>query len=370
MAETITHSTAVDGDRAAETGGEESELVVPALPCPACGSPYDVDDRFCIACGQNLIAETPPLEEPAAAPQRHFRCDNCGSEVATDLDQRSYTCAFCDSTYVVEIPPAESGRQRPEFVIGFAVTPDEAQQKFRQWLASNHWFRPGDLKTAHVAEKMRGVYLPFWSFSMLAESRWSASIGEHWYRTETYTTTRNGKRVTRTRRVQETEWWPLEGNHHQYHNGYLVSGSDSLPVSQANRIKPFRLEGLHRYQPYFLAGWLCEEYSVERDEALQVSQQEFRSRENHAIAAFLPGDNHRQLQVATEFDHINSDLILLPVYVLSYRYGETVYRFMINGQTGKCAGDKPTSSKRIAAAVAAGLFVIAVTALLFFLMAQ
>ena len=48
---------------------------------------------------------------------------------------------------------------------------------------------------AKIEGKLRGVYLPFWSFSTLAQSTWSAEIGEHWYRTETYSTVENGRTV-------------------------------------------------------------------------------------------------------------------------------------------------------------------------------
>jgi hypothetical protein len=41
--------------------------------------------------------------------------------------------------------------------------------------------------------------------------------------------------------------------------------------------------------------------------------------------------------------------------LLSYRYGDKLFRFLINGQTGKIAGDKPLSSLRIGMAVAAGV---------------
>jgi hypothetical protein len=61
--------------------------------------------------------------------------------------------------------------------------------------------------------------------------------------------------------------------------------------------------------------------------------------------------------VQCDFSDINSDLILLPVYLLSYRYGEKVYRFLCNGQTGKVTGDKPLSSMRIGFAVALGVLV-------------
>lgn len=290
------------------------------------------------------MIETPPR-------QKFLRCENCGAEVAIDPDQRSYTCTFCDSNYVVEFTPDLSRRQTPEFVIGFAITPEQAMERFRQWLGRNPWFRPSDLKSSTIADKLKGVYLPFWSFSMLARSRWSAAIGEHWYRTETYTTRENGKTVTKTRRVQETEWWNLSGRHHQYYSGYLISGSRGLSQPDAMRIQPFHLAALKRYEPYFLAGWMSEEYSVEREAAVEVCKNEFFCREQNNIQAFLPGDTSRDLRVETSFDDVNSDLILLPIYLLSYRYRDKLYRFMMNGQTGKVAGNKPVSWIKIMLAV-------------------
>jgi DNA-directed RNA polymerase subunit RPC12/RpoP len=339
--------------------------------CDACGAPVESWDKFCTSCGApqdaagadapgSAIAGSANTIEPI---RRFFRCEKCGAEVATDPNQRSYACPFCDSTYVVEYSPAATGRQRPEFVIGFALTQVEAEEKYRQWIAAGGWFHPGDLRHTAAVEKMRGVYLPFWSFSMLAESRWSASIGEYWYRTETYTVTENGKTVTKTRTVQETEWWPLSGRHHRYYNGYLVSGSRGLPQVEAERIKPFQLPALARYEPKYLAGWLAEEYSIDRDEAQRLCQAEFHRQEERNIGAFLPGDTHRSLQVETWFKHVNSDLCLLPIFIFSYRYQDKVYRFLVNGQTGRTAGDKPLSWRRITAFVLAIVLLIAIIAL-------
>jgi hypothetical protein len=360
-----TSTAATDPEAQTSPIGEDEPAVIDAQsavpqgePCVACGSPVEPWDKFCPACGSPH--ETPQQQAPAqqVPVQRSFRCESCGSQVATDPDRRSYVCPFCDSTYVVELP-ADVGRQRPEFVIGFAVTRDEAHAKFRDWIRKNSWIRPGDLRRARIADKLQGIYLPFWSFSMLADSRWESVIGEYWYRTETYTTRNaDGKTVTRTRQVRETEWWPLSGRHHHYYSGYLVSGSRGLPQGDADRIKPFQLPALKRYQPYFLAGWMSEEYSVVREDALAHCQQEFRRREQQNISAFLPGDTYRSLQVHTEFSHVNSDLCLLPVYVLSYRYKQKLYRFLVNGQTGKVAGDKPVSPLRIGLAVGGGLLAL------------
>ena len=354
----------------------DAEVVAPSgRPCEACGTPVEPLDRFCPACGTtNPEAKEQAARGPAVVDaqvvepsplSKVLECKTCGAEVATDPNQRSFVCPFCDSNVVVEVPTVHSGRQPPEFVIGFAVTPDVAQERFRSWLRENSWYRPGDLVRSSIADKLKGVYLPFWAFSMLAQSQWQAQIGEYWYRTETYTERDSkGNLVTKTRQVRETEWWPLAGRHHRYYSGYLVSGSRGLPHGQALRIQPFNLPALKRYEPYFLAGWLAEEYSVARDEALVICREEFGRQERGNIAAFLPGDTHSGLEVQTEFSQENSDLCLLPVYILSYRYKDKVYRFLLNGQTGKSAGDKPVSGTRIAVAVGVVLGIIALIVLI------
>jgi hypothetical protein len=325
-------------------------------PCPVCGSLVEPGDKFCHACGTTQPGEAAPTT--AAAPQKQFRCQHCGAEMAVDADQLSFTCPFCDSTYVLEIPPGEAQREPPEFVIGFRVTPEQALAKFRAWLEAGGLFRPGDLRSAQIEGKLRGVYLPFWAFCMRAESQWAARIGEYWYRTETYTVTVDGKTETRTREVRETEWWNLSGRHHNYYSGYLVSGSKGLPQAQAERIKPYHLAALKRFAPYFLAGWFSEQYSVAKDAALATCQQEFYRWEQQNVARFLPGDTSSGLSVQTAFDQVTSDLIMLPVYLLSYRYRGKLYRFLLNGQSGKEAGDKPLSPIRIGIAVGLGCLLL------------
>jgi predicted RNA-binding Zn-ribbon protein involved in translation (DUF1610 family) len=334
------------------------EVAAPAgRPCFQCGAPLEDGDHFCVACGAR--SEQDEAGDAVVLESIHLQCESCGSQIEIEPGHRSYVCPFCESTYVVEVD-AQANRQRPEFVIGFTLTPEQAHERFRAWIGSNGLFHPADLKNVQLGKKLRGIYLPFWSFSMLARSRWKANIGEYWWRTETYTTMENGKLVTKTRRVQETEWWSLQGNHHHYYSGYLVSASRGLSQAEAEQIKPFNLPALKRYQPYFLAGWQAEDYTVDRQEALQACQEEFRRREYQNISGFMPGDTYGGLGAETEFDSINSDLCLLPVYMMNYQYHGQAYRFLINGQTGKIVGQKPYSRVRVGVAVAIGV-VVAVT---------
>lgn len=331
-----------------------------SLPCPACGAPSAPGERYCSACGSSLPQESPAVADHAAAPLKQIRCDACGAELAVQAQSRSTTCPFCDSTYVVDLPET-SQRQSPEFIIGFAVTRAEAEEYFRRWLGRGGLFTPGDLRQVAVADKVRGVYVPFWSFAARAHSRWQARIGEYWYKTETYVT-RNakGRMVTRTRRVRHTEWWPLAGEHHQYYSAYLIPAGGGLTQEEADQIQPFGLPALTRYQPFYLAGWLTEQYTLAADEAWQRCEEYFRGLEYRNIAAFLPGDTYTALSAETSLEKTSTELILLPIHIFSYRYGDRVYRFVINGQTGRASGQKPVSKKRIAIAFGIGVAIVAV----------
>jgi hypothetical protein len=355
-----------------ESGIVEAELIAKdgqqhvGVPCPSCGAPREGNTKFCVACGTPLETPDIPLvvsgesgSSANALPSHTFQCQNCGSEVATSMEQRSYVCPFCDSSYVTELP-FQRGRQRPEFVIGFSITAAQAKEKYFEWLGRNAWFRPGDLAVKAIAEKQKGIYLPFWHFSMLARSEWSANIGEYWYRTETYTSRDSkGKTTTHTRQVRETEWFPLRGKYQRYLYGFLVPATQGITKEEAHAIQPFQLSALARYRPYFLAGWMSEEYSIDMQVAIEQSKEEFRKQQTAEISRFLPGDTSSGLSASTEFELSGSDLILLPVHVLSYRYGDRIFRFLVNGQTGKIIGQKPWSGKRVSAAVAIVLVIIA-----------
>lgn len=345
------------------------------MPCNACGTPRQVGSRFCVACGvpfetpnDSILSAPPPRIQPpsdarlpegsldlfsnANGSECAFRCESCGSEVDIVRDNRSLRCPFCDSTYVVELPPEQRTAQNPEFIIAFEITRERAQELFFEWIGKNSFFRPGDLTRKALTEKQNGVYIPFWHFSMKTKSHWSAQIGEYWYRTETYTVRdSDGKTRTMTRTVQETEWWPLSGIYRKYYSGYMVSASKGLPQQEAAAIQPYRLNSMVRYRPMYLAGWMAEEYSIDLQAALLETQKEFRNREYSAINGFLPGDTQSGLDVKTELEMGGSDLILLPVHVLSYRYHDRVFRFLVNGQTGKTYGEKPWSKARITAVV-------------------
>ncbi len=306
--------------------------------CSNCGMLLELGDRFCPGCRQPIVERS---QLPVA--DRVFECKNCGAQLRLEPSQRSYTCPFCDSNYVIESSVGEGEIPSPEFIIPFAVPREKAEEALRGWLKKSAAFLPAPVLHSMAKGTLRGVYLPFWSFSVRAESHWQALIGEYWYRTETYTVTVNGRRQTRTRRVRETEWWPLAGRFHRYWNGYLVVASEGLPQELADALQPYKLKSMKRYDASFLAGWAAENATVPAETAYAISEEEFRRWQLEAIADFLPGDTYRKLSADTQMKLLSTDLILLPVYFLSFKWKNRTYYVAVNGQTGKLAAIVPRS---------------------------
>lgn len=339
---------------AADEQTSASEPLAGWISCPTCSRRARLGQPFCEQCGARLFV---PATDGAPPARRSFSCPQCGATVQFEEGRRTTTCPFCDTPYVGEGEVAPD-RFAPEFVVPFSVTEAQAREKFRLFLARGGWFVPGDVRTS-ATQPPRGVYLPFWSFSTRSSSRWSAQIGEVWWETvtEMRTVMVNGRATSQmvTRQVRRVEWYPLGGAFHQYHAHYLVSGSRGLPQTIADAIRPYPVAEAVRYAPHYLAGWLAEEYSIEREEAARISTEVFAENERQDVAGFLPGDEQSDVDVETEFSETTTDLLLLPVWVLAFQYRDRAWRFVVNGATGKVWHERPVSGRRIAVAVLLGI---------------
>ena len=62
-------------------------------------------------------------------------------------------------------------------------------------------------------------------------------------------------------------------------------------------------------------------------------------------------DQFRNMRYGHNFSNVRFKHILLPIWISSYQYKKKVYRFLINGETGRISGKAPVSAVRIALAV-------------------
>lgn len=284
----------------------------------------------------------------------HRQCPQCGAAVELPEGRVSDLCAFCETPLV----DAQAAAERVDLVAGFDLDARQAAARLRRFLQDHRW-APEPVRQTAAPERLHGVLVPFYAYDGIARSRYNARVGLHWYRTESYTVTVNGRSQRRTRQVRETEWFDTGGFHVAQYTHQLVSGSRGLPEAEANQLEPFDLGRCRPWTPALSAGWVAELPDIDHTRASQVAADEVAERENRAITGFLPGDTHAQVRNSTQLDVQAVQLVLLPVWIATYRWQGTVFRVLVNGQTGEVVGTMPRSPWKIGCAVALVLAVVA-----------
>ena len=362
-------SAHVDATSQAETGALQE------FPCQSCGAKLTYKPGagalMCPYCGtkQDIAAPEAPIVEYSLAEglsrarksragdlaERgvEMECNGCGARAV--VTKQSDHCAFCGSPMVVEVQSDEE-LILPESLLPFQVDDKRATDEFKKWVASR-WFAPNDLKERARSQGMDGVYLPHWTFDSQTTTRYTGQRGEHYWETETYTDSEGNRQE---RRVRKTNWYPASGTVHVPFDDVLVCASKTLPRKLVEALEPWDLGGLQSYQPAYLAGFVTERYTVELQEGFERAEERMEPQIRSAIDRDIGGDTQRILSMNVRHSDTTFKHLLLPLWISSFRYGEKVYRVVINARTGEVAGERPWSAIKITLAVLLGLAIIGV----------
>jgi predicted RNA-binding Zn-ribbon protein involved in translation (DUF1610 family) len=311
------------------------------------------------------------VTSPPSPDQLEISCQSCGATLVLESHMRTALCPYCASPSIVSRPPSRN-RPAPKFLVGFVVDHDRAASAVRRWLASSHLFARSDFKKA-IPQLTHGIYLPAYLYGAVANSEYTASIGENYTETETYTTTdSNGKTVTRTRTVVKTEWRPLGGRHCCYVVDVVVTASRGVTNQALEAIEPFDMRALRRFEPAFISGWLAEDPSRSKEECFRLAHQETTAKVGQMLAGFMPGDSHRNLQYRTQLTQEVIDLVLFPVWAFAVRYdaNRPPVQILVNGQTGRVGGHVPVSAVKVSLAIGLGLLLIIAVIAIFAIASQ
>ncbi|MBK6264929.1 hypothetical protein JKA74_07765 [Marivirga sp. S37H4] len=291
------------------------------------------------------------------------KCTICAAESSLEPHITSSNCPYCDTPLIVSNAHLENILQ-PKSLLPFKILKEEAIKSFRNWI-KKLWFAPNALKKAALSfDHFKGVYLPFWTYDSDTETPYIGQRGTHYYVSETYSTTENGKSVTKTRQVRKTRWHPVSGRINHLFDDVLVPASQSLPQKQVTALEPWDLNNLVPYDAKFLSGFITEKYQINLKNGFDNARNIMDSSITTLIYQDIGGDEQRILSRNTSYSNITFKHILLPAYISAYNFKGKLYQFMVNARTGEVQGERPWSVVKIVFAV---LGVLAVIALLYFL---
>jgi predicted RNA-binding Zn-ribbon protein involved in translation (DUF1610 family) len=331
--------------------------------CMICGAVLDEEDLFCPNCGTEAPIQSGDESQAARddgqtaagkeqrakedTPSTHlttcnFTCRSCGASMSYDASAQTLRCPFCGSQQLDKKPDAKE--IAPDGVVPFVITRDQAVVDMREWLGQGFW-RPGDLATQAAVVGMRPVYIPYWVFDAETHTYWAADSSH----------TPLGARAG---------WYPVTGDHEGEYAGLLVGASGALTGAETNALCPFDLASAVPPEKVDLQNVIFERFSVPRKYARPLARQGLESCEADACQQYVPGKS-RNMKVNVRITDLASRPILLPVWIMAYRYREQVFRFIVNGQTGKSTGRAPVSFRKIG--VAAGIVAVVFALILFWL---
>lgn len=328
---------------------------------------YDLNDAFTRYLGHAQHVQT--------AGQREVKCQDCGADIIVAAGAQTARCDYCGGKRIVE-EELPAGVLQPESLLPFNFKPADAVDKFRKWLSGGDGFwgrlwvklvRPGALQQRANVEDLHGVYVPFWTYDTQSHSSWTAQAGYYYYVTQSYTDSQ-GRR--QTRQVRKIRWVWTSGQRRDFFDDWLVCASKQYYGTDLQqlmeKIEPFPTKQLVPYDSKYLAGFRAERYSIDLQQGWQYAEQGIKAECRSRCARDVPGDTHRFLSVNTNFWGQSFKHVLLPVYIMSYRFKDKPYNVLVNGSTGLVKGGAPLSWIKVAilsvilAAVIGGIIALVV----------
>lgn len=317
------------------------------LTCPYCGAANEIQ-----AVQQEIreldykAALSGALAQQETARVVTVKCADCAAETTFPPNVTTQECPYCGTTLIAQNAHTIE-ILRPKSLLPFGVAQQQAQQSVTRWINSL-WFAPSKLKQyADRDSKLKGLYIPHWTYDCNTISRYHGSRGEHYYETEHYTTTENGRTVSKTRQVQKTHWYPRSGTVSVDFDDVLVNASQSLPRNYAEKLAPWDLSNLAPFQEDYLPGFVAERYQVDLAAGFELAKGIMEDGIHSAIRSDIGGDEQRIDTVDSNYNNITFKHILLPVWIGAYRYQGKVYQILVNARTGEVQGSRPYSALKI-----------------------
>ncbi len=327
------------------------------LNCEYCGAKNDIASEKTAEIVEHdfesFLNEKAHLEDKQEIST--VKCSNCAASTTLKPNVTSSNCPYCDTPLVVQ-NASTSSIIKPSHLLPFKIDRKKSTELFINW-AGGLWFAPNKIKeyAQHSAEKLNGIYMPYWTYDTNTVSDYIGMRGTHYYTTETYTDS-EGK--SQTRQVRRTSWSPASGTVYVDFDDVLIVSSKSLPENLANELEPWDLHDLTAYNDNYLSGFVTESYQVTLKEGFDKAKNRMKDKIYSTVRSDIGGDEQQVTSVNSIYNDITFKHILLPVWLSSYKYNDKVYRFLVNARTGEVQGERPYSAAKIAALVITILVVV------------
>lgn len=287
--------------------------------------------------------------------QQEISCASCSATVVFVGTLTSSLCPYCASPLQREKGHKAEKRIPVDGVLPFKVSKEIAKRNLTQWVKSR-WFAPNLFYRKGAQGSFEGVYLPYWTFDSLTFTQYTGQRGDNY--TVTVGTGKNRRTVTRTR------WSYRSGSFERFFDDVLVIASRNMNLDLVQGLEPWPLHQCIPFKQEVLAGLYARTYEVDLDEGFEHGRKIVENRLDRDVRSRIGGDQQRVSSMDVNYNAITYKHLLLPVWLLSYRFQDKLYQVMVNAATGEVQGQRPWSWVKITLLI---LAILLVTGILFLL---
>lgn len=319
------------------------------MVCPYCGTENRITAPDQPVREQNFAEELARISQGEDTIEiLSVHCDTCGAETQLSPNVTADVCPFCGAAIVAQA--ASHKLIKPQSLLPFYITRDQAITGFQQWLRSR-WFAPGNLYKLAQKAAINGTYLPYWTYDSNTLTAYTGQRGDDYWVTQTYTSHENGRAVTRTRQARHTRWSNVSGHVINNFDDVLIVATDSLPRHYVDELEPWDLQHLVSYSAEYLGGFITQSYDVDLTQGFERARGVMDPVIRQSICDDIGGDHQRITWFHVEYNDITFKHLLLPIWISAYQYMNKSYRFLVNARTGEVQGERPYSWIKITFAI-------------------
>jgi DNA-directed RNA polymerase subunit RPC12/RpoP len=323
-------------------GGLKFDSKSQNMSCPYCGTEFDVEAvkeyAFEAKKAQTDSIEWETYDKNSGSGDwkegeqdglKLYVCQSCGGELECDDTQSATFCPYCGNPVIMS--DRVSSGFRPDIVIPFKITKDDAKDSFFKFCKKKFLIPNDYVKTVKI-DKITGMYVPYWLYDAGTETHAILKAEK----VRKYTTT--NYYVTETRHYRLTRTGIAD------YQDLPVDGLTKIENEFTEAIEPFDMKSAVNFDRAYLSGDFADKYDVSAEDGKPIANNRMKNTNDQMIKDSVQGYS----SVSIESSQINiSDgkikYAVFPVFLMNTMYKGKKYTFAVNGQTGKFAGNLPSS---------------------------
>lgn len=282
-----------------------------------------------------------------------YRCENCGAVVVLKTGETATGCPYCGTSHVVKT--TELAGLKPNAVFPFTVAKDLALEKAKAW-AKSKLYAPKNFKKNLFAENFRGVYQPCFTFDSSTVTYYSAKLGIR--RTRTVGHGKNRRTET------YIDWRYVSGVYNDAFDDILINADSSYSQQNLNKLMPFNRNVIKVYDSEYMTGFMAKRSDRKIESCWNDAKLEMDEMIKRRVLALYRHDVVGYFNANTTHSSVTYKYVLLPIYLLNYKYKKKNYLVQVNGNTAKVVGKSPISALKILLTVGISLGAVALIGLL------